>query len=389
MDTPCIVGWGHTPFGRLDHFDLEGLMVESTRLALADAGLRARDVDAVFVSHFNAGMVPDGFPSSLPFGADDDFRFTPTVRLENACASGSAAIHAALDAIGSGRVRVALVVGAEKMTAADGPAVTAALARASHHREEGSRGLTFPGIFALIAREYFARHGDHGATLARIAAKNHANGARNPLAHLRRDLGFDFCNTVSERNPIIAAPLRKTDCSTVADGAAALVLTAAPLARDFRRAVRFRSTVQVNDFLPMSRRDPVAFEGPRRAWRRALDEAGIGIRDLDLAEVHDCFTIAELLSYEAMGLAEAGQGARCVDDGTVAPGGALPVNPSGGLKAKGHPVGATGVSMHVMAAMQLCGEAGDIQVPGAELAGVFNMGGSVVANYVSVLERAA
>ena len=368
MEHACIVGWSHTPFGRLDAFDLERLMVDSAHAALADAGLQARDIDTVFVSHFNAGMVPDGFVSSLPFGADEGFRFKPAVRLENACASGSAAIHAALDAIGAGRARIALVVGAEKMTAADGPAVTAALARASHYRDEGAQGMTFPGIFARIAREYFARHGDHGATLARIAAKNHANGARNPL---------------------IAAPLRKTDCSTVADGAAALVLAAAPLAREFRRAVRFRAAVQVNDFLPMSRRDPVAFEGPRLAWRRALEEAGADVGDLDLAEVHDCFTIAELLCYEAMGLAETGQGARCVEDGTVAFDGALPVNPSGGLKAKGHPVGATGVSMHVMAARQLCGEAGAIQVPGAGLAGVFNMGGAVVANYVSVLERAA
>ena len=183
------------------------------------------------------------------------------------------------------------------------------------------------------------------------------------------------------------APLRKTDCSTVADGAAAMVITRNDMAAQFPRAIRFRAASHVNDLLPMSQRDTLAFEGPRRAWQAAYAEAGVTASDLSFAEVHDCFTIAELLSYEAMGLAAPGEGRRVVDDGTVARGGRLPVNPSGGLKAKGHPVGATGVSMHVMSCMQLTGEAGDLQVPGASLAGVFNMGGSAVANYVSVLER--
>jgi acetyl-CoA C-acetyltransferase len=205
---------------------------------------------------------------------------------------------------------------------------------------------------------------------------------------MRRDLGFEFCRTVSEKNPLIAAPLRKTDCSLVSDGAAALVLADESLAGELSRAVRLRARTQINDFLPMSRRDPAAFEGPRRAWSRALEAAGVTVDDLSLAEVHDCFTIAELLSYEAMGLAEPGQGARVLLDGTVAADGRLPVNPSGGLKAKGHPIGATGVSMHVLAAMQLCDEAAEMQVRGADLAGVFNMGGSAVASYVSILERA-
>jgi acetyl-CoA C-acetyltransferase len=152
------------------------------------------------------------------------------------------------------------------------------------------------------------------------------------------------------------------------------------------RAIRFRARAQVNDILPMSRRDASAFEGPRRAWARALDAARCKIFDLSLAEVHDCFTIAELLAYEAMGLADRGTGARVLDDGTVYPGGRLPVNVSGGLKAKGHPIGATGVSMHALAAMQLTGQAGEMQLPNARLAGVFNMGGAAVANYVSILE---
>jgi acetyl-CoA C-acetyltransferase len=382
----CMVGWSHTRFGRLPDDDLESLIVRATRDVLADAGVAARDVDAIFVGNFNAGMAPDHFISSLPLQASADLRFTPATRLENACASGSAALYAAIDAILAGKVRFALVVGAEKMTGVSNAEVTTALASASYTREEADRGLTFPAIFAQLARHYFERYGDHSATLARIAAKNHHNGALNPYAHIRKDLGFAFCNTVSEKNPLIAPPLRMTDCSTIADGAAAILLTDAETAATLPKAVGFRAAAQVNDFLPMSRRDVIEFEAPQLAWQRAFVQAGVGLYDLSLAEIHDCFTIVELLVYEAIGLAPHGQGARVIEEGWSAINGRLPINPSGGLKAKGHPIGASGVSMHVMAAMQLLGEAGAIQVPNAQLAGVFNMGGAAVANYVSILE---
>lgn len=382
----AIIGWGHTRFGRLDGMDLEALIVTAAREAVEHAGLAFSDIDAIALGNLNGGFVPDTFCSSLVLQAHPDLRFKPATRLENACASGAAALHHAVGLIEAGRARRVLVVGAEKMTAVSGAQVTAALASASYVKEEGAQGLTFPGIFARVAQDYFTRFGDHSATLARIAVKNHANGARNPLAHLRKVFDFETCNTVSEQNPLIAAPLRKTDCSLVSDGAAALVLTDLDTARTSARAVGLRAAVQVNDFLPMSRRDPVRFEGPARAFELAWREAGIGVDDLHFAEVHDCFTIAELLSYEAMGLAPTGQGVRALDEGIVLPGGRLPVNLSGGLKAKGHPIGATGVSMHVMAAMQLTGTAGELQRPGAELGAVFNMGGSAVASYVSVLQ---
>lgn len=381
-----IVGWSHLPFGKLDDMDLEALVGHATTAALRHAAIDAGQVDAVFVGHAGMGMVRENFISSYPALAEPGLRFKPATRVENACATGSAALYLGIAAIEAGRARTVLVVGAEKMTAASGSEVTAALSDASYVREESSAGLTFPAIFARFAQHYFARYGDHGETPARIAAKNHANGTRNPLAHMRRDLGFDFCNAVSERNPLVAAPLRKTDCSLVSDGAAAIVLMCAEQAKAAPRAVSLRARAQVNDLLPMSRRDLLAFDGPRRAWQQALDQAGVTVHDLGFAEVHDCFTIAELLTYEAMGLAAPGQGARLLHDGTVHAGGSLPVNPSGGLKAKGHPIGATGVSMHVLACMQLTQTAGDFQVPGATLGAVFNMGGSAVANYVSILE---
>ncbi len=383
----AIVGWGHAPFGRFDNLDLEDLIKGVTQEAIAHAGLTGKDVGGIWLGQLNGGFVPDIFTSSMVLQADDGLRWAPATRLENACASGAAALYAACDAIEAGRVDIALVVGAEKMTGVSGAEITRILGNASYVKEEASKGMSFPGIFAQMATQYFERYGDHSATLAKIAAKNHANGVNNPWAQMRVDLGFEFCNTVSEKNPLIAAPLRKTDCSLVSDGAAAVILVNSNIAKNFPRAVSIKSRAQVNDFLPMSRRDAVSFEGPRRAWSKALDEAGCKVNDLSFAEVHDCFTIAELLSYEAMGLAPVGKGASLLDDGTVYIGGSCPVNPSGGLKAKGHPIGATGVSMHVLAAKQLVGEAGDMQVKDATLAGVFNMGGSAVSSYVSILER--
>ena len=220
-----------------------------------------------------------------------------------------------------------------------------------------------------------------------IAAKNHKNGVGNPYAQLRKDLGFEFCRRESEKNPFVAGPLKRTDCSLVSDGAAAVVLADVETALQMNKAIAFRAAQHVSDFLPMAKRDILKFEGCTQAWQRALAQAGIALTDLSFVETHDCFTVAELIEYEAMGLVPEGQGARAIAEGWTQKGGKLPVNPSGGLKSKGHPIGATGVSMHALSAMQLTGTAGDIQVPGAELGGIFNMGGAAVANYVSVLER--
>jgi acetyl-CoA C-acetyltransferase len=204
---------------------------------------------------------------------------------------------------------------------------------------------------------------------------------------MRKDLGYDFCRTESEKNPFVAGPLKRTDCSLVSDGAAAVVLADIETALRLNKAVAFRAAEHVQDFLPMSKRDILKFEGCAVAWRRALANAGLTLDDLSFIETHDCFTVAELIEYEAMGLTKEGQGAVAIMEGWTQKDGKLPVNPSGGLKAKGHPIGATGVSMHAMTAMQLVGDAGDLQVGNATLGGIFNMGGTSVANYVSILER--
>ena len=241
--------------------------------------------------------------------------------------------------------------------------------------------------FWQIAELYFQKYGDQSDALARIAAKNHKNGVGNPYAQMRKDLGYEFCRTESEKNPFVAGPLKRTDCSLVSDGAAAVVLADVETALELNKAIVFRAAEHVQDFLPMSRRDVLKFEGCARSVAARAGAGGVALDDLSFVETHDCFTIAELIEYEAMGLVPEGQGARAIAEGTVAKDGALPINPSGGLKAKGHPIGATGVSMHALAAMQLTGTAGDMQIKNAKLGGVFNMGGAAVANYVSILER--
>lgn len=388
MSGTYISGWGHTPFGKLDQMDLEQMIRNAALPALASAGLEPEDIDGVFVGHFNAGFVGQDFTAALPAVAIPALRHTPAVRCENACATGSAAIWAALDAIEAGRMKRVLVVGMEKMSGLSTPEVAATLIKCAYVKEEGDNPAGFAGIFGHIAQRYFERYGDQSDALAAIAAKNHSNGLQNPYAHMRRDLGFEFCRQPSEKNPFVSGPLKRSDCSLVSDGAAALVLSAERLPQASVAPVKWRSRTQVNDFMPLSLRDPTQLQGAALAWKKGLAAAGASLADLSFVETHDCFTIAELLEYEAMGLAAPGQGARVILDGISRKDGRLPINPSGGLKSKGHPIGATGVSQHVMAAMQLSGTAGGMQLPGASVGAVFNMGGSGVASYLSVLQAA-
>src|SRR5215469_6060412 len=385
--TACIIGWGHTPFGRLESETVESLVTAAAKAALDDAGIAAADIDEILLGHFNAGFSAQDFTASLVLQASPDLRFKPATRVENACATGSAAVHQGIRAIEAGPAGIVLVVGVEQMTTTPAAEIGRNLLKASYMREEADIAGGFAGIFGQIANLYFQKFGDQSDALAMIAAKNHKNGTANPYAQMRKDLGYDFCRRESEKNPFVAGPLKRTDCSPVSDGAAALVLADVETALAMNKAVIFRALSHVQDFLPISKRDILKFEGCSEAWSRALANAGVKLSDLSFVETHDCFTIAELIEYEAMGLVPEGRGASAIKDGLTEMSGRLPVNPSGGLKAKGHPIGATGVSMHALAAMQLTGTAGDFQVKNARLGGLFNMGGAAVANYVSILER--
>ena len=385
--TACITGWSHSKFGVNVEQTSENMIADVVEKAIEHAEISAKEIDAIFVGTFNNGFQKQDFHGALPAVSQSDLRYVPAMRVENACATGSAAIHTAMNAIEAKKAKTTLVVGVEKMTDVSSEKVGDILLGASYRPEEGSTKGGFTGVFASIAKSYFQKYGDKSDILAKIAAKNHENGCSNPLAHMQKNLGFEFCNSISEKNPYVAEPLRRTDCSMVSDGAAALIIQDFDLSLSAKRAIAFRARRHVNDILPLSKREKTEFEGARQAWHHALSDAKIILDDLSFVETHDCFTIAELIEYEAMGLTKIGQGYKAIEEGWVQKTGKLPINPSGGLKSKGHPVGATGVSQHVMSAMQLTGEAGDMQINKANLAGIFNMGGASVANYVSILER--
>ena len=386
--TACIVGWAHTPFGKLTGETVESLIVKVAGEALTDAGIEPRDVDEIVLGHFNAGFSAQDFTASLVLQASPDLRFKRATRVENACATGSAAVHQGLKSIAAKSARIVLVVGVEQMTTTPAAEIGRNLLKASYVREEADIEGGFAGVFGQIAGGYFQRWGDQSDALAQIAAKNHKNGVGNPYAQIRKDLGYEFCRTESDKNP-----LRR--------GAAQAHRLLAGLRRRGRfgpRRCRDGAKAWQGDRVPRRRAragfpaDVAARHSQVRRLRRGLaaraqPRPALGCHDLSFAEMHDCFTIAELIEYEAMGLAPEGQGARVIAEGMVDKDGKLPINPSGGLKAKGHPIGATGVSMHAITSMQLTGTAGDMQVKDARLGGIFNMGGAAVANYVSILER--
>jgi acetyl-CoA C-acetyltransferase len=381
-----LTGWGHSRFGKLADETLESLIVQVSREAIESSGIEAADIDEIYLGQFNSGLLPLEFASSLALQVSDELANVPATRVENACASGSAAVQQGVKSLLAGTARTVLVVGAEKMTHAPASLVGSALLGADYEMAGKESVTGFAGLFATTANVYQDRYGSVSDVLGSIASKNHHNGMANPYAQLHKELSVEFCRTVSEQNPMVAPPLRRTDCSPVSDGAAAVILSIEPNSAAANAPVRLAGFAQANDFLPAAKRDATAFAGSREAWNRALAMAGVTNDDLDFAEVHDCFTIAELVLYEGIGLTSPGEGARAIDEGWVYRDGRLPINLSGGLKAKGHPVGATGVSQHVLAAMQLSGTAGLMQVDGARRAAVHNMGGMAVANYVSVLE---
>ena len=389
-----IIGMSHTKFGRLDDKSVYDLLLEAGREALEDSKVKASDIGSVFVGNYSGG----GFNNQehlAPYtiNIDPDLRFSSAVRIENACASGMAAIHQAMNALESGQCEYALVVGVEKMNSLDTDGVTKTLAMASYYPEEGGKGVTFPGLFAEFAKGYMEKYNiseeDLTEGLRIIASKNYRNALNNPYAHMPKDLSPDDIMALSEKNknPMIAFPLRLHDCSLVSDGAAALVLTKTSNVKNNDKAIDIIGSAQVSDYLQLDKRNQWEFAASKIAIDKALKSAGLTINDISFAEVHDCFTIAEFLVYEALGIAEPGKALEIVKAGVTQADGKFPVNPSGGLKAKGHPVGATGVSMTVAASHQLLGTPIGAKVKDAKTALVINFGGSAVSNHVLILKK--
>lgn len=277
-----ITGWGHSRFGKLTDETLESLIVQVATEAINNAGIEPGQIDEVYLGQFNSGMMPLAFPSSLALQVSPALANVAATRVENACASGSAAFQQGAKSLLAGTAKTVLVIGAEKMTHAGADVVGAGLLGADYDMAGKASTTGFTGLFAEVAKHYGKRYGDWGLgdVLGSIAAKNHRNGVDNPYAQLRKDLGEQFCRTVSDKNPMVADPLRRTDCSPVSDGAAAVVLSTAATSGT-TAPVRLAGFGHANDFFPAARRDPVAFEATRASWQRALGMAGVGLEDLD------------------------------------------------------------------------------------------------------------
>lgn len=390
-----ILGSYSSKCGKLETKSIYDLIIEAGQGAIADAQIDPKDIDGVWVGNFNSGSF-NNQEHLAPWAVEIDpaLLYKPCVKEEAACASGSAAIRAARLAIAAGEARFALVIGVEKMTSLDRDGVTRALAMASYWPDEGGQGVSFPGLFAMWSKSYREHYGysDDQMDLwqAMVHAKNRDNATHNELAQMyTKPSSLEFALHVSEKNPLIADPLKLTDCSLVSDGAAALVLGPIEDVKALKQnVVEISSQVLVSDHMQSSKRELWHNVAGRMAIEAAYAKAGVTAADIECAEVHDCFTINELLTYEAMGLCPEGEGGRLIEHGGVVQAdGTCPINLSGGLIGKGHPVGASGTAMHVYVARQLEGRPLGLGATNPEVGAVFNVGGSNVSNFASILKR--
>ncbi len=380
MREVAVIGVGMTKFGEIWEMSLRDLVVEAARGALEDAGVE--ELDSAYVGNMSAGLFV-GQEHLGPLMMDQlGMRGVPATRVESACASGGMALRSAFLDVASGASDLVLAAGVEKMN--DGADVTAVLATASDQEEEVYYGVTFPGLYALIARAHMETHGTTEEDLSWVSVKAHRNGARNPRAQFRREMTLEGVMNSS----MVAEPLRLMHCSPVTDGAAAVLLCPLDRAREFTdRPVKIVGSGAATSTLALAQRpDPSYLDAVELSGRRAYEMAGVGPGDIQVAEVHDCFAIAEICCVEALGFMERGKGKDGARDGTTDLGGRIPVNVSGGLKSKGHPVGATGVAQAVTIVEQLRGQGGELQVEGARIGLAQNMGGSGASSIVHIFQ---
>jgi len=383
MRRVAVVGIGKTAFGAFPDRDLRSLAVEAGQKALADAHLRPDQVEAFYLGNF-AGPSFVGQNHLAPYVAGAmGITGVPATRFEAACASSGAAFFHAWSAVAAGIYDVVVVAGVEKMTSQSTPRVAEILAGAGDMSGEMRAGATFPALFAMIARRHMYQFGTTREQLAAVAVKNHANGAKNPLAHMKKVITVEQALAGKP----VAEPLTVYDCSLVSDGAAAVVICAAERAAEFTgKPVRVLGVSQTSDRVAMDEKgDITTLQAVRSSAEKAYRMAGVSAAEIQFAEVHDCFTIAEILSYEDLGFVKKGEGGPYAQSGATCVHGERPVNASGGLKAKGHPVGATGVGQICDVALQIRGEAGELQVARRELGLAQNLGGSGATSVVTIL----
>ncbi len=381
-----MIGIGKTAFGAFPDRDLRSLAVEAGEKALADARVSPSKIEAFYLGNF-AGPSFVGQNHLAPYIAGAmGITGVPATRFEAACASSGSAFFHAVSAVGAGLYDVVMVGGVEKMTSQTTPRVTEILAGAGDMQGEGKAGATFPALFAMIARRHMHQYGTTREMLAAVAVKNHANGAKNPQAHMKKVITMEQALAGKP----IAEPLTVYDCSLISDGAAAVIIAPLERAAEFTsKPVKILGIAQTSDQVALDQKDDItAFKAVREAGEKAYKMAGLSAADIQFAEMHDCFTIAEIIACEDLGFVKKGDGGKYALEGCTALTGPRPVNTSGGLKAKGHPVGATGVGQICDIAIQIRGEAGERQIARHEIGLAQNLGGSGATAVVTILGAA-
>ena len=385
MRDVAIIGIGLTKFGELWDTSFRQLIVEAGVQAIEDAGLDGKQIDGMYVGNMSAGQFVQQEHIASLIVDHAGLVPIPCTRVEAACASGGLALRQAVIAIASGIHNIVVAAGIEKMTDILTGQTTGALATAADQEWEAYVGATFPGLYALMARRHMHYYGTTEEQMAMVAVKNHHNACLNPCAQYHNEI------TVEDvlKSPPITSPLKLLDCSPITDGAACIILAPAEIAREYTDTpIIVSGTGQASDTLSLHDRSSlVSLRASTRAAEMAYKMAGVEPSDIDLAEVHDCFTIAEIMAIEDLGFCKKGEGGKLTEEGETALDGRIPINTSGGLKGKGHPVGATGIAQAVEMVTQLRGEAGKRQVDGAEIGVIHTVGGSGGTAVVHVLKR--
>ena len=386
MRDVAIIGVGLTKFGELWDKSFRNLIAEAGTKAILDAGIEGKEIDALYVGSMSPGrFVGQEHVGALVVDSSGlSIMNIPATRVESACASGGMALRQAYIAVASGMHDIVVVGGVEKMTDVVGGEATNILAMAADQEWEAFFGVTFPALYAMIARRHMHEYGTTREQLAMVAVKNHENGLLNPHAQFHRKITVDDVLN----SPKVADPLTLLDCSPISDGAAALILAPLDKAKEYTdKIVKIIGSGQASDSLALhGREDICTLKATVEAGRQAYKQAGIEPKDIDVAEVHDCFTIAEILAMEDLGFVKKGEGGKAVEEGRTRIDGDIPINPSGGLKAKGHPVGATGIAQAAEIVLQLRGEADKRQVKDAEIGLTHNIGGSGASCVVHIME---
>ncbi|MEM0475534.1 MAG: thiolase domain-containing protein [Candidatus Norongarragalinales archaeon] len=385
MRKVSVIGVGLTKFGEHWEKSFRELAVEAGARALADAKIEGGKIQALFGASMSSGRLVGQEHVGALLADQLGLNPIPAIRCEAACASGGVALRAAWFAVASGAYDIVAVGGVEKMTDVSTEDVATALGGAGDQEWELFNGATFPSIYALMARRHMHEFGTTEEQLASVAVKNHANGAKNPFAQYQKEVSLEQVM----RSPTIASPLKVFDCSPITDGAAVAILAASEVAKIYcEQPIEIAASAQASDSLALaSRHSLTELAATKLAAKQAYAQAGITSSDVDVAEVHDCFTIAEIMAIEDLGFFAKGEGGPATEEGRTALGAEVSVNTSGGLKAKGHPVGATGIAQVAEIVAQLRGQAGARQVKGAEIGLCHNVGGSGATAVIHILKK--